>query len=353
MKVVLTLIGTSVLIIGGQFVYSSQHRPANKPNPINQQDQQGNQRGLWGACCLEDGTCQMEYATQCYINWGGTFIGGECSDDPCPDPMGACCDKMMGTCSQMLESDCLAMGNYFIGGAVSCEDANCSMVWGSCCLTFSECIHVENEWECYEVTGNGTFAPYSTCAESSCPAPCTSETFFSSNAYPITLECGSYELQWGNGMSLNSYRVDLNKSGSEEFIQVGSYYHFDPNMPSESNNKGLVYLSGVDNVSIKLSLLLDLNPAVINYEGLEYDDNQYIAIQLASLFDITGDGLPDAVIQIDAYLSNEPGDSVRYFYYVENISTPPAVACATDVNSDGETDTADILALLSGWGPCE
>jgi hypothetical protein len=39
-------------------------------------------------------------------------------------------------------------------------------------------------------------------------------------------------------------------------------------------------------------------------------------------------------------------------FYVPNISTPPGVACATDVNNDGNTDTSDILALLAGWGPC-
>ena len=66
---------------------------------------------------------------------------------------------------------------------------------------------------------------------------------------------------------------------------------------------------------------------------------------------MTGDGLVDAIIILETV--DDMGMVTQLQYYVENISAPKGVACATDVNNDGNTDTSDMLALIAGWGPCE
>ena len=65
----------------------------------------------------------------------------------------------------------------------------------------------------------------------------------------------------------------------------------------------------------------------------------------SGFFEVTDDGLADAIIAADAYSPN------AQFFYVENISTP-VVACVTDLNGDGETDIDDLLQVMGAWGPC-
>ena len=68
MKTLIALLGTTVFVCGSQVVLSDQAplRPTTASNSYN-----GNYRGLMGACCLPDGSCVMEYATQWlqFLGW--------------------------------------------------------------------------------------------------------------------------------------------------------------------------------------------------------------------------------------------------------------------------------------------
>ena len=140
MKLAITIIGAATIIAGGQLVQS---KPGRTNPSTNRTQQTVENLGLWGACCIEDGSCVMELATLCFDSWGGTFVGGECADNPCPDPIGACCNNMggpMGTCDLFTEADCQSFDGYWQGGATDCDTAGCEMdPWGSCCLPYGGC----------------------------------------------------------------------------------------------------------------------------------------------------------------------------------------------------------------------
>ena len=66
--------------------------------------------------------------------------------------------------------------------------------------------------------------------------------------------------------------------------------------------------------------------------------------------DVTGDGLLDAIIV--ARVWDDDGNQTEVLFYVINTSTPPVVACETDINHDGMTDVTDMLAIIGAWGSC-
>ncbi len=128
-----------------------------------------------GACCLPNGTCRIESnigGNQCAID-GGTYagddidcgnancptgwcclVGGGCMDQTdqptcdgmggawqglgtctqCPEQPGACCHTD-GSCSEILESDCLTANGLFQGEGTTCAGAGC----GACCLSDGGC----------------------------------------------------------------------------------------------------------------------------------------------------------------------------------------------------------------------
>jgi len=101
--------------------------------------------------------------------------------------------------------------------------------------------------------------------------------------------------------------------------------------------------------TLQINDLLGLDPSVMTYVDLTIPPAEMVDIWVTDFIDVTGDGLLDAIVVVRMM---QMADYVDIPFYVINTSTPPAVACATDINSDGTTDVSDILALLSGWGPC-
>lgn len=78
---------------------------------------------LEGACCFEDGSCQVSSAAQC----GGTYQGDGtvCDPNPCPPPasMGGCC---FGTdCFVLTQGDCEGGGGSYQGDNSACDPNPC------------------------------------------------------------------------------------------------------------------------------------------------------------------------------------------------------------------------------------
>lgn len=78
----------------------------------------------FGACCKLDGTCEEMFQNDCEAV-GGTYQGDgtDCADTQCPIPTGACCFSN-GFCLELGESDCTSAGGNYLGHGTNCADGN-------------------------------------------------------------------------------------------------------------------------------------------------------------------------------------------------------------------------------------
>ena len=232
--------------------------------------------------------------------------------------------------------------------------------WGSCCLPYGGCESM-TMMECdYEYMNDGGMAgdnwqAYTTCEEAACAPTCNPTGFFDNVAYPLTIACQDGPTAWpGNGPAgggcydwggyYEYIKIDLNGDNAPETIMRKSCAG-----EMEFNN-GRVLVGGESTGTVQMLDLLNIHPNAMTYTDYTWDELS--TIRLGGFFDVTGDGLLDAIIFIGGCDPAAPCDPLGVFY-VPNISTPPGVACATDVNDDGTTDTSDILAIIAGWGPCQ
>lgn len=88
---------------------------------------------------------------------------------PCPQPPGACC-LVDGSCVEVTEEECDAMGGMFNGDGVTCMQVTCVQPDGACCLADGSCVELTEE-ECDDMGGmyNGDF---SLCVDVTCEQPC-------------------------------------------------------------------------------------------------------------------------------------------------------------------------------------
>jgi hypothetical protein len=98
--------------------------------------------------------------------------------------------------------------------------------------------------------------------------------------------------------------------------------------------------------SVDTFQILNLDPSVMSYDGFSAEGE--LTINLIAIFDVTKDGLPDAIVRLNSITTG-----TIYYYYVENISLPPGVSCVSDTNNDGLVGVEDLLATIAAWGPCE
>src|SRR5438552_9013857 len=121
----------------------------------------------FGACCFDDGTCEV--LTELGCTTGGGIYQGDgsvCEPNPCPQPTGACC---VGTdCSIQTESDCTDMGGTYQGDDTTCDPNPCPAT-GACCIGIDCSIQTESD-----CTGaGGTYLGDGTvCGDITCACPC-------------------------------------------------------------------------------------------------------------------------------------------------------------------------------------
>lgn len=105
---------------------------------------------------------------------GAMGIGdGAQGTDCCPleIPLGACCFED-GSCADLPESDCDAIGGLFLGELIPCEPENpCEQPIRACCLVTGECILLLPE-DCADLGGDWHFE-WDTCHPNPCPTPAT------------------------------------------------------------------------------------------------------------------------------------------------------------------------------------
>lgn len=129
------------------------------PNPCDQP----------GACCFNDGHCEYGLLGECQAQ-GGTYQGPlvSCTPNPCPEASGACCFPD-GTCSIRTGSACDAEGGTWYGYGVACFPNPCPQPLGACCFDNGDCAMRMRE-PC-EVSGGDWQGYLSDCTPNPCPQP--------------------------------------------------------------------------------------------------------------------------------------------------------------------------------------
>ena len=81
------------------------------------------------ACCFVSGDCSILTPSECTTQGGTTDASTSCSPNPCPQPVGACCNADE-SCSETIARDvCEVGGGTFEGSGVACTTAqpNCGL----------------------------------------------------------------------------------------------------------------------------------------------------------------------------------------------------------------------------------
>lgn len=119
-----------------------------------------------GACCFSDGTCR--YIVQSLCHTGDWREATACTPNPCPKPMGACCNLATGGCSLRTEEGCdqQSYPHQWMGPGTLCGPNACpAPVLGACCFPDGSCQERIQE---YCSTGDWREG---TCSPNPCPLP--------------------------------------------------------------------------------------------------------------------------------------------------------------------------------------
>jgi hypothetical protein len=120
-----------------------------------------------GACCYPDGTCLMQWPTECQ----GTFLGWGvfCNPNPCLQPE-ACCFSD-GHCQELVATDCEVAGGVPEGEGTTCASYGCPQPVGACCDDAGNCAMTTEEQCTGTYLGDGV-----ECAPDICPTPVQQRT---------------------------------------------------------------------------------------------------------------------------------------------------------------------------------
>lgn len=145
-----------------------------------------------GACCFEDGTCQVLTADDCALA-GGAYQGDDtvCDPNPCPQPpaTGACCVRGELDCIILSQQDCLNAGGDYLGDDVPCDPDPCPKP-GACCFEDGSCVVLEGV-DC-NAAGGSYQGDNTLCDPNPCPQPTGACCFEDGSCQSLTAaECGA------------------------------------------------------------------------------------------------------------------------------------------------------------------
>jgi hypothetical protein len=93
----------------------------------------GGKKTSTGACCFNDGTCQVLESQECFQQDGSfNAVGTTCRDVECP-VTGPCC-LPNGNCTVISVQECITSGGAFQGVGASCNGVSCDVTAGPCCF---------------------------------------------------------------------------------------------------------------------------------------------------------------------------------------------------------------------------
>ena len=224
------------------------------------------------------------------------------SDDRADGTMGACCTG--SACFVGPEADCLAGGWIYLGEGTACP-------------------------------------PLAGCAvESAGPS------IFSTTLTPIT------EIEWAGKFTFSGEFASFPKSFSAPGVDLtGDERHeFTTRGVGEIRISRFTKAGTVEEISsVPFSPSdYDIPDAAALFPGLTISSGP--GMEVRGYTDATGDGQPDLIGTLTWFVDGPVGSLAMYFY-LENTSTPQ-LACASDIDDNGEVDFADILQVIVNWGPC-
>jgi hypothetical protein len=95
-----------------------------------------------GACCYCDGTCLIQWESECQ----GEFLGMDvpCDPNPCPASIGACCYPD-GHCEISICAECPGQDGVWQGPGTTCDPNPCPPLPEACCFLNGSCTYVPAE----------------------------------------------------------------------------------------------------------------------------------------------------------------------------------------------------------------
>lgn len=126
-----------------------------------------------GACCRGDLVClDSIQEAECTDVFSGTYQGNgvECSHIACtaPPKLGACCNRINGSCTQTYEVDCIGANLQWLGPETNCTQCTTG-AQGACCLSDGSCLYTTYA-DCMTKGGSG-WSEGLNCT----PNPCTAQ----------------------------------------------------------------------------------------------------------------------------------------------------------------------------------
>jgi choice-of-anchor C domain-containing protein len=125
-----------------------------------------------GACCNDDGTCELVTESQCGPGREFKGVAVECRPELCEDLRGACCRFESQVCERVTEDECNGRLDGFLGVGTECPEV-CPMV-GACCLRNEDGTPAgcgEGTQSACTEAGGFLFVPEKDCALVICPGP--------------------------------------------------------------------------------------------------------------------------------------------------------------------------------------
>jgi len=158
---------------------------------------------------------------------------------------------------------------------------------------------------------------------------------FDTYGYEISYVCEKSPFGGGNIIERS---IDLN---GDSILESTNGYLLSYNYPGSSLNIPWTMFKAFSPTVISELVLIDVSQ-------IDFENNAtYSTADMGGLIDMNNDGLLDAIICLSDKNYNPS------YYCVLNISTPPAVACASDVNGNGSVEVNDVIQVISDWGSCE
>jgi hypothetical protein len=306
-----------------------------------------------GACCFADGSCTDGLEPEECAGMGGAHQGSRilCADVKCPVTItGACCNTAIGACTDGLtQADCEAGGGTYGGDDTTCADPIPCAALVPANLVISEVVDGslpggQPKW--VEITN--------------CDAVAVDLSIYSIGNFnngSLTLAAPATALA-GMLAAGDSYVFAYSASTDMTFETT---YGFPPDQFA-----GGGFINGDDVVALFLGFasgdgsnanLVDVY-GEIGVDGTgtawEYTDSYANRLPGSAATDVFN----AAEWTFGGPAALETGDDAQDLILLQTLTFPGVhdceakIACPWDLNRDGDVGFADLLAVLSDWGPC-
>jgi hypothetical protein len=300
-----------------------------------------------GACCLPDGSCQIELVDDCNA-LGGSFQGDQsiCQQVNCPQPPGACCFDT-GGCLDLTPANCTAAGGFFQGAGTLCATTEC-FPEGACCLPDGSCVDGQSPDDC-ALAGGVYQGSNSTCDDVECPLPTGSCCFATGFCLELTLaECDQAGANWGGAFTTCDTPVIIDIGGDPTACD-GDALEL---TASACGTDPLNYLWFKDSdplpdqtdATLSIAPLTSADAGIYELRvgvGTTYTFSDPIDVTVTIAGDANCDGIVSAA-DIDPFVIALTGGEAQW-----SQEWSCDFLCANDLNHDGSVSAADIDPFVS------